>query len=212
MRFPDGASHMTLLLLLSLAWKSSSLHCLAVLPTWQYCLYPPVWQRYEINRFRSLSHALVHFVIDRASLFNDQRTSSLPIRAKYKTFRTIWQHTCDNSPQDFIDAGSRYFCRVVESYCLLTRNVAPHISSHDPPCHKTMKKYEDFEGMVISLLLPRKFAIRTWFCNCPQYLGFFTVSLSTSQEHMIKETCWFSQFGFFIEYFPHRINVMFLSS
>ena len=29
---------------------------------------------------------------------------------------------------------------------------------------------------------------------------------------MIKERCWFSQIDFFIEYFPHRINVLFLSS
>ena len=41
--------------------------------------------------------------------------------------------------------------------------------------HKTMKKYEDFEGMAVSLLSPRKFAIRTWFCNCPQYLCLFGI-------------------------------------
>ena len=55
------------------------------------------------------------------------------------------------------------------SSCWPTHNIAPHISLHDQPYHKTMKKYEYFEGMVISQLLPRKFAIRTWFCNCPQY-------------------------------------------
>ena len=64
---------------------------------------------------------------------------------------------------------------VVESSYLLPRNIAPHISLHDPPYHKTMKKYEDFEGMVISLLLPLKFAIRTWFCNCLQYLCLFHI-------------------------------------
>ena len=58
-----------------------SLHCLAVLPTWQYCLYSHVWWMCEINRFRRLSQALVHFVIDRANLFTDHRISSLPIRA-----------------------------------------------------------------------------------------------------------------------------------
>ena len=61
-------------------------------------------------------------------------------------------------------------CRVVESSCLPTHHTVPHISLHDPPCHTTMKKYEYFEWMVISLLLPQKFAIQTWFCNCPQYL------------------------------------------
>ena len=36
-------------------------------------------------------------------------------------------------------------CRVVVSTCWLTHNIAPHISLHDPPYQKTMKKYEDFE-------------------------------------------------------------------
>ena len=39
----------------------------------------------------------------------------------------------------------------------------------------TMKKYEDFEGKVISLFSPRKFSIRTWFCNCPQYVCLFGI-------------------------------------
>ena len=68
-----------------------------------------------------------------------------------------------------IDAGSRYFVE------LLSRLVglAPHNSLHDLPYHKTMKKYEDFEGMEVFLVLLLKFAIRTWFCNCPQYLCLF---------------------------------------
>ena len=55
--------------------KQSNLHCLAIVPTWQYCLYSHVWWIYDINRFRRLSQALVHFVIDRANLFTDHRTS-----------------------------------------------------------------------------------------------------------------------------------------
>ena len=34
-------------------------------------------------------HALVHFAIDRASLFTDQRMSGLPMRAKFQHFRTV---------------------------------------------------------------------------------------------------------------------------
>ena len=68
-------------------------------------------------------------------------------------------------------------CRVVASSCLPTHNIAPHISLHDLPYHMTMKKYADFEGMVISLLHPRKFAIRTWFCDCPQYLGLLRIDV-----------------------------------
>ena len=77
------------------------------------------------------------------------------------------------------------------SSCLLTHNIFPHTSLHDQPCHKTMKKYEDFEGMIISLLHTRKFAIRTWFCNCPQYLCLFGIVV----ECRIQERCWFSARG-----------------
>ena len=49
------------------------------------------------------------------------------------------------------------------SSCSPTRNIVPHTSLHDQPCHKTMKKYEVFEGMVISLPHSRKFATQSWF-------------------------------------------------
>ena len=91
------------------SWNSPNLHCLAVLPTWQYCLYSHVWSMYEINRFRRLSQALVHFVMDRASLFTDHRISGRPIRAKKKHFRTIWEHTCNNSPTDLFSSSSKWW-------------------------------------------------------------------------------------------------------
>ena len=34
--------------------------------------------------------------------------------------------------------------------------------------------------MVFSLLPPRKFAIQTWFCNCPQYLCLFRIVVECS--------------------------------
>ena len=34
--------------------------------------------------------------------------------------------------------------------------------------------------MVISLLTPRKFAIQTWFCNCPQYLCWLHIVVECS--------------------------------
>ena len=74
-----------------------------------------------------------------------------------------------------MDAKSIQLCIVDESSCWLTHNIAPHTSLHDQSCHKTMKKYEDFEGMVVSLLHPGKFSIRTWFCNRPQYLCLFGI-------------------------------------
>ena len=103
-------------------------------------------------------------------------------------------------------------CRVAESSCLPTHNIVPHISLHDQPCHKTMKKYDDFEGMVISLHHPLKFTIRTWFVIVHNIFAYFALSFSAAQVYMIQERCWFSQIDFFVEYFPHRIKILFLSS
>ena len=54
----------------------------------------------EIKRATRLSHALVHFVMARASSFTDHKISGLPIRAKYGHFRIICEQTVDNSPTD----------------------------------------------------------------------------------------------------------------
>ena len=74
-----------------------------------------------------------------------------------------------------IDAWSRYFVELLSRLvCQLT------ISFHTllcmtQPCHKTMKKYEDFEGMVISLLPRGNSWFKLWFCNCLQYLCLFGI-------------------------------------
>ena len=91
------------------SWNSPNLHCSAVFPTWQYCLYSLVWWIYEINRFRRLSHALVRFVMARASWFTDHKISGRPILAKYKHFRTIWEHVFDNSPTDFVYSSLKWW-------------------------------------------------------------------------------------------------------
>ncbi len=41
--------------------------------------------------------------------------------------------------------------------------------------------------------------------------AYFALSLSAAQVYMIQERCWFSQINFLIEYFPRRINIVFLS-
>ena len=103
-------------------------------------------------------------------------------------------------------------CRVVESSCLPTHNIVPHISSHDLPCHKTMKKYEDFESMEVFQFSRGNSRFEHGSVIVHNIFAYFTLSLSAAQVYMIKERCWFSQIDFFIEYFPHRINVLFLSS
>ena len=62
-----------------------------------------------------------------------------------------------------------------------------------------MKKYEDFEGIVISLLHPRKFAIRTWFCN------FMSSQYTDKNSPFSRWTKRHSQFGMFSQPCFNRI-------
>ena len=78
-------------------------------------------------------------------------------------------------------------CRVVESFYSPTHNIVPHISWHDQPCHKTMMKYEDFEGMVISLIPRRNSRFEHGSVIVHNIFAYFTLSLSASLVFLIKE-------------------------
>ena len=73
--------------------------------------------------------------------------SGLPIRAKYRYFRTICEQTVENSPTHsvfllYIDGHPCLvlrLCFIVESFYLQVRNAFPHISSRALPCHRTKK-------------------------------------------------------------------------
>ena len=91
------------------SWNNPSLHCCAVFPTQQCCWYSLVWSRWEIKRAMRLSQDFVHFVTARASLFTDHKISSLPIRAKYRHFRTICEQTVDNSPTDSLSSSLNWW-------------------------------------------------------------------------------------------------------
>ena len=75
-----------------------------------------------------------------------------------------------------------------------------------------MKKYEDFEGMVISLLPRGNSRFEHGSVLVHSIFACLALSLSAAQVYVIQERCWFSQIDFFIEYFPHRIKILFLSS
>ena len=111
-----------------------------------------------------------------------------------------------------IDAWSRYFVELASRPCFQTNNIAPHISLHDLPYHKTMKKYEDFQSMEAFLFTPLKSRFEHGSVLVHNIFAYLALSLSASQVYMIEERCSFSQIDFFVEYFPHRINVLFLSS
>ena len=94
-------------------------------------------------------------------------------------------------------------CRVAVSSCLPTHNIVPHISWHDQPCNKTMKKYEYVEGMTISVIPCRNPRFGHGSIIVHNIFAYFALSLSAAQVSMIQERCWFSQIDFFVEYFPH---------
>ena len=100
------------------SWNSPSLHIV-----WKYyphsntiCIH--MCDECKISIDSGVCHKLWSiFVIDRASFFTDHRISSLPIRSKYKQFKTIWEHTCRFHLFLFkrmtIDAWSRYFVELL---------------------------------------------------------------------------------------------------
>ena len=137
-----------------------------------------------MKRDNRLLHALVHFVIDRASLLTNHRISGRLTRAKYKHFRIIlrayfWQFSyrfqCFFLEMIVVKCMELILCKVVESFCSPTHYIVPHISWHDLPYHWTTKKYADFPSMVIFQLLLRKFWIQTWFCDCQQCLSLYHI-------------------------------------
>ena len=110
-----------------------------------------------------------------------------------------------------INAWSRYFAEEL-SY---------------PICQLTIS-FHTFLGMTLHVVGPRRDSEIFRACSFQFTRGnsrfehvsvvvhsmfaYFTLSLSAVQVYVIKERCWFSEVNFFIEYFPHRIQVLFLSS
>ena len=156
-----------------------------------------------------------------AQVYSDHRISGLPIRAKYKHFSTIFERTFWQFSHGFqffffevmiINAWSWYFVE------LLSRFVRQLTIS-----------FHTFLRMTFHVTRPRRDTqiFRAWhFFNCScrnsrfehgsvivhHIFAYFALSLSTSQVFMIEVRYWFSQINFFVEYFPHRINILFLSS
>ena len=176
------------------SWNIPSLHCLAVFPTWQYCLYSLVWWIYEINRFRRLSQALVHFVMDRASLFTDHRISGLPKRTKYKHFRTIWEHVLNNSPTDFVSSSLKWWSSMhgadtLRSCCVVLLAKSQYRSTHflvwhDLPYSKTTKRIDFFRAWKFFSCSCGIFGIKLGSVFVNNIFAYFTMSLSTSQENI----------------------------
>ena len=186
-------------------WNCHNPNCWTVFPIWQYCLYLLVKWLQEIKRARRLSQALAHFVIARVSLFTIHRISGLPIRSKYRHFRTIWEHSFDNFSYGFqffffelmiIKTWSWYLIKLMSSLvCQFTKTfhtffgMTFHIVR--PRRHtqffRAMKLWHS-RGTTSTWCLMRRLTkaadnadidpsiwIRTWFCNCQPYLYLFHI-------------------------------------
>ena len=103
-------------------------------------------------------------------------------------------------------------CRNVGSSCLLTHNIATHISSHDLPYNKDhveTRKFSEYESFSVP---PAEIRGSTMVLHCPQYLCLFHIVFEWSPSMCDQRKMLVLQIDFFVEYFPHRIKILFLSS
>ena len=105
-------------------------------------------------------------------------------------------------------------CTVAELFYQPACYTAPHISLHDLPYRRTMLRclHQLSPNKVIFLLVLWRSWIRTYFLIVDNIFVCFELPLSAHQVDVVKEWCWFSQIDLFHQYFPHWIDVLFLSS
>ena len=133
-------------------------------------------------RTERLSQTRVHLVDARTNLFTNQRMSSVPIRVKYKHFKTIWERTSDNSPTRFqLLLLEKLWSskRCIEKLC----TIAPSFYS---PVHNTSLR--EFSRLQVFLSCGRRNSLfelsPTLLRNSLVQLAF---TLSASQIHRIEK-------------------------
>ena len=100
----------------------------------------------------------------------------LPTRAKFQHFRTIWEHTFDDSPTDFISSSLKWWASR-HCWVLLFAN-SQYRSTHFLAWPSMSVGHEEilrFPELNNFPLLLRNFRIQTWFCNRQQYLCLFHI-------------------------------------
>ena len=98
-------------------------------------------------------------VTDRASLFTDHRMSGLPIRARYKLFKKICEHTLKNSSSD----SSLFHCSVFSFASSLSQRIFERVLPYRGTTQPSLR--EVFSTLVMFQLLQQKFVIRTFLCS-----------------------------------------------
>ena len=94
------------------SWNNPNLHCCAVFPHDNVVLKSLVCECKKSNVLNACRTLSFHFVMERTSLLTDHKISSLPIRTKYKHFRTNRAHTFDISPTDPISSSSNFWSSI----------------------------------------------------------------------------------------------------
>ena len=88
-------------------------------------------------------------------------------------------------------------CTTVESLYSQVRNIFPHISLRDLPCHRTKK-----------ILLLHQVSLKLWsVVVCHDFITDLALSLSASLIYVVKKLCEFSQINVFHEKFPSKFHV-----
>ena len=128
--------------------------------------------------------------------------SGLPIRAKYRHFRTVCEHTFDISPTDFNSLkwwSSMHGVAILKN-CSVVLFAFPRISLHEFLYHRTMREclHQVSQNKVVFLSLEQNVGFKH-FCKLFTFIFFacLTFSLSTTQINVIKEWCRFSQINVF---------------
>ena len=124
-----------------------------------------------------------------------------------------------NSPTDFFSSSLKWWSSMhgVDTFVELLSRLVCYltISLYTFLCMTlhVIRPWRKYEGNgSFSVLLTKILRFERGSVIVHNIFAYFTLSLSAAQVYMIQERCWFSQIDFFVEYFPHRINVLFLSS
>ena len=130
----------------------------------------------------------------------------------------FWEHTCDNSPTDFVSSSLKWWSSMQGVDTLQSCWVVLFANSQYRSTH--------FFCITFPNIRPWRNAniLRAWKLFCSSrgnswfkhgsvivhcIFAYLALSLSKSQVYMINKRCWLTQNDFFIEYYPHRINVLF---
>ena len=164
----------------------------------------------------SVCQALVHFVNLRAKFVHWPKNVGLPIRARYKHFKTICDHIFDSWRQFLllemmiIQAKSWNFVQLLSFLCASSQYLPtcfcawPSVSED----HATVFAW-DFPTLETFLSCSSR---NTWFEHfsvfIDNYFIRFAFTLSTSKTYIVKIWCRLSQMYQFLQFLPHIIEVL----